>query len=143
MASSRIHQNIRGEKYFVFFASVGTEDGKTVTIFTPLSRLPGEIVLHVSLENFPKGVDSLDLSIFTRQDEEVWTGIYQHFKGGKYLFFFISVSVEDGTKIAVYSPLYGEFAGKIVHRTIENFTEEVDRPEFDYRGPRFTAVEVF
>ena len=64
-------------------------------------------------------------------------GIYQHFKGGKYLVFFVSMGTEDNEKIVVYTPLYGAYAGKIRHRTLKNFTEEVNRPDFNYQGPRF------
>ena len=73
--------------------------------------------------------------------ESVRPGVYQHFKGGKYLVLFVSTGTEDGKKIVVYTPLYGEHAGKIAHRTLENFTERVSRPEFNYEGPRFRAVE--
>lgn len=67
-------------------------------------------------------------------------GIYQHFKGGKYLVLHVSTGTEDDEMIVVYTPLYGEHAGKIVHRTLKNFTEEVNRPELNYRGPRFRAA---
>lgn len=72
---------------------------------------------------------------------EVRPGIYIHFKGGKYLVLFVSRGTEDGQRIVVYTPLYGEYAGMIVHRTIENFTEHIDRPEFNYTGPRFRPVD--
>ena len=72
--------------------------------------------------------------------DSVRPGIYQHFKGGTYLVLLVSTGTEDGVKIVVYTPLYGTFAGRIVHRTLENFTEEVQRPELNYRGPRFTHL---
>ncbi|GEM_PF-3080298 len=66
-------------------------------------------------------------------------GIYRHFKGGKYRVFLVSTGTEDGQKVVVYMPLYGAHVGNIAHRTLENFTEEVDRPELNYKGPRFTG----
>lgn len=73
--------------------------------------------------------------------ETVQPGKYQHFKGGTYLVFFVSTGTEDGQRIVVFTPLYGEYAGKILHRQIENFTEYVVRPDFNYRGLRFRRIE--
>ena len=68
-------------------------------------------------------------------------GIWRHFKGGKYYVFGVSANTETGERVAVYMPLYGEHAGKLMHRTLENFIEMVERPDFNYKGPRFTLVE--
>jgi len=74
------------------------------------------------------------------EGDGVRPGIYQHFKGGKYLVLCVSTSTEDNEKIVVYTPLYGEYAGKICHRTFKNFTEHVDRRDFNYIGPRFRRL---
>ena len=74
--------------------------------------------------------------------DSIRPGIYHHFKGGTYLVLFVSTGTEDGQKIVVYTPLYGEYAGKVVHRTLENFAEIVDRSDFNYKGPRFRPVDI-
>ncbi|TSC83243.1 MAG: hypothetical protein G01um101419_73 [Parcubacteria group bacterium Gr01-1014_19] len=73
-------------------------------------------------------------------ESTAYPGIYRHFKGGKYLVLFVSTGVEDGEKIVIYTSLYEPHCGKISHRTLKNFLEEVDRPELNYKGPRFMYV---
>ncbi len=70
-------------------------------------------------------------------------GIYRHFKGGKYLVFGVSTGTEDGKKVVVYTALYEPHCGKIDHRPLENFTENVDDAKHNYKGPRFRALESF
>lgn len=75
-------------------------------------------------------------------DKTISSGLYHHFKGKdkRYHVFFVSTGTENGEKIVVYMPLYGEHKWEILHRTLSNFTEEVDRPEYNYKGPRFFPV---
>lgn len=75
--------------------------------------------------------------------EPIKPGIYRHFKGGKYLVLYVSTGTEDGKKIVVYTALYEPRCGEISHRPLENFLEEVDRPELNYKGPRFRSMEEF
>lgn len=75
--------------------------------------------------------------------EPVKPGIYRHFKGGKYLVFWVSENTETKVKSVEYTSLYGPHAGEHANRTVENFTEEVDRPELNYKGPRFRSMEEF
>jgi hypothetical protein len=61
-------------------------------------------------------------------------GIYQHFKGRTYTVYG-TVRDEDGNLFVLYRPTYGQKV--LMLRPFEMFTEEVDRPEIPYQGPRF------
>ncbi|MDO8466804.1 MAG: DUF1653 domain-containing protein [bacterium] len=76
-------------------------------------------------------------------ESEPRPGIYRHFKGGKYLVFWVSTDVESGEQGVEYSSLYGPHVGKHARRPLKNFLEEVDRPELNYKGPRFRSMESF
>ena len=73
-------------------------------------------------------------------------GLYRHFKGKFYTVYGIA---EDAT-----NPRPGELANpaqvfyrqnyepyKLCYRTVRDFTETVDRPEHNYKGPRFRFVQ--
>ncbi len=77
---------------------------------------------------------------------DVRPGIYRHFKYGN-LYRVIGVVPDAGEPkpgeaprppLVFYQALYGAFG--YCYRTLEDFTAVVDRPEFNYQGPRFTPV---
>ena len=65
-------------------------------------------------------------------------GLYRHYKGGLYLVHGVAKHSETGERLVVYRPLYGSF--ELMARPEIMFTEEVDRPEYRYHGPRFQFV---
>ena len=62
-------------------------------------------------------------------------GLYKHFKGGLYLVHGVAKHAETGERLVVYRPLYGSF--ELMLRPEAMFVEEVDRPDYRYKGPRF------
>lgn len=62
--------------------------------------------------------------------------IYQHFKGAEYRVIGVSLGADSDELIprVEYRSIEG---GPTYSRTQENFLEIVDRPEYNYRGPRF------
>ena len=72
-------------------------------------------------------------------------GIYRHFKGKLYFVLALAWSrnyPNDPTKAEViYHPLYlCEDCDWKRDISLEKFTENVNRPEFNYSGPRFTKI---
>ncbi len=67
-------------------------------------------------------------------------GIYRHFKGEdkRYQVIGTAMHSETGESMVVYRALYGE--GALFVRPEAMFLEEVDKPEYNYRGPRFIFV---
>lgn len=69
-------------------------------------------------------------------------GVYQHFKGNIYHVLGVSENTENKEELmVVYIPQQGAYAGRLSHRPLQMFLEEVDRPEFNYKGPRFALIE--
>ncbi len=68
-------------------------------------------------------------------------GIYKHFKGGMYHVYGVANNTETNELVVVYSAQYGPRFGKLATRPLPMFIEHVEKPEFNYRGPRFTLVE--
>ena len=73
--------------------------------------------------------------------DSVKSGVYRHFKGNIYHVIGVAENTETGALTVVYIPQYGPHFGKICNRDLAMFLEEVDRPEFNYKGPRFQLVE--
>jgi hypothetical protein len=63
-------------------------------------------------------------------------GIYQHFKGNKYLVTDVAVHSETGEELIIYRPLYGDY--RLMVRPKAMFFEEVQRD--GYTGPRFKLL---
>ncbi|MBI1364152.1 MAG: DUF1653 domain-containing protein [Proteobacteria bacterium] len=61
-------------------------------------------------------------------------GTYRHFKGKTYDIYG-TLRDENGQTLVLYRPTYGQRA--LLLRPLAMFTEEVDRPEIPYKGPRF------
>lgn len=79
---------------------------------------------------------SFDISLVGKTKK----GIYKNFKGKDYL---VLDEVSDATNGAaepmiLYVQLYGEF--QMMVRRKSEFFEIVDRPEFNYKGPRFRLI---
>ena len=61
---------------------------------------------------------------------------YKHFKGNNYEIIALAKDSETLEDIVVYKALYEPY--QTWTRTLQNFEEEVDKPEIPYKGPRFT-----
>ena len=68
-------------------------------------------------------------------------GVYRHFKGNIYHVLGVAENTETGELTVVYIPQYGEHKGRLANRDLAMFIEEVDRPEHNYKGPRFQLIE--
>lgn len=62
---------------------------------------------------------------------------YRHFKGGEYEIVALAVQEDTLEPLVVYRSISN---GSIWARTYKNFTEVLDRPEYNYRGPRFVMT---
>lgn len=69
-------------------------------------------------------------------------GIYYHFKSPDKLYEVIGTAFHTETEedMVVYKPLYENAIAPLVVRPASMFLEEVDKPEYGYRGPRFVFV---
>ncbi|MCF7910647.1 DUF1653 domain-containing protein [Candidatus Pacearchaeota archaeon] len=65
-------------------------------------------------------------------------GKYKHFKGNIYEVIAIAENTETKEKLVVYYSL--ENPEKIWARPLSMFIEEVDKPEYNYKGQRFEFV---
>ncbi len=68
-------------------------------------------------------------------------GIYKHYKGGLYEVFGTAIHSETEEELVVYRSLYGTYRLNV--RPVGIFIDEVDRPDFKYKGPRFALVKPF
>lgn len=85
---------------------------------------------------------NFDLS---KEAKDFKKGKYSHFKGkGKeklYEALGVAIHSETGEELVVYKALYGQDLGQLFVRPLLMFLEEVDKPEFNYKGPRFIYIE--
>lgn len=65
-------------------------------------------------------------------------GIYRHFKGKDYKVLGTALHSETKEMMVVYLALYEPY--DLWVRPLSMFQEEVDKPELDYKGPRFKLV---
>ena len=72
---------------------------------------------------------------------EVRRGVWRHFKGREYLVEGEFPNTETGEVIIPYRQLYAPFGR--CSRTKLNFLEHVERPDYNYSGPRFVLVHAF
>ena len=70
--------------------------------------------------------------------EPISPGRYRHFKGRDYLVIGEAVNSETQEPLVLYVPLYGKY--RVVAHPKVMFFEEIDRPEYSYRGPRFRFI---
>lgn len=71
--------------------------------------------------------------------KDIRPGIYRHFKGKEYKVLGVVIHSETREKLVLYLELYPPYELNV--RPIELFTELVDKPEYNYKGPRFTLVK--
>jgi hypothetical protein len=83
-----------------------------------------------------------DISEPSLEPGRVERGIYRHFKGNIYFVFgeVLGVEGEETKRLVLYEALYGK-PGRMFVRSVENFVEPLDKPEYNYKGPRFAPVE--
>lgn len=72
--------------------------------------------------------------------EQLQPGIYQHFKGNKYRLLGVGKHSETLEPMVVYEALYENPEGRLWVRPLSLFVEVIDKPEINYRGPRFVYV---
>lgn len=72
---------------------------------------------------------------------EIVPGIYKHFKGKVYSVLGTFTHTETGEELVAYQQLYHPF--KRCARPLAMFTEQVDRPELAYKGPRFILTQKY
>ena len=65
---------------------------------------------------------------------DIKIGKYQHFKGGEYKVLGVAKHSETQEELVVYQSLKD---GGMWVRPKEMFADIVDKPELDYKGPRF------
>jgi hypothetical protein len=84
--------------------------------------------------------------LYGEKDESMNCGVYQHYKGGKYLPLGIAEHTQTGEQLAIYVPLDATLPGpRIRARPLVEFVGEVYEPNFfgGYTGreiPRFKFV---
>jgi hypothetical protein len=64
-------------------------------------------------------------------------GKYRHFKGGEYEVLGVGTHTETDEEFVVYKSMSN---GMLRIRPVEMFLEEVDKPEYNYKGKRFIFV---
>jgi len=76
---------------------------------------------------------------------DILPGVYRHFKGKSYVVYGVAEDATDprpgelpDPPKVFYRQDYPPF--KLCYRSVRDFTAEVDRPEFAYKGPRFAYV---
>ena len=75
-------------------------------------------------------------------EQKVKRGIYQHFKDVKMLYEVIGTGMHTETQemYVVYRGLYPDSNFQIYLRPLSMFLENVDKPELNYKGPRFIFI---
>ncbi|MBI4032386.1 DUF1653 domain-containing protein [Candidatus Berkelbacteria bacterium] len=70
--------------------------------------------------------------------QSITPGRYRHFKGKEYTVLGVARHTESGESMVVYRAEYGERA--LCVRPYGMFIEHVDKPEYNYSGPRFQYI---
>ena len=100
-------------------------------------RRSDEIGKHARLKIACRKVCGFKSHLWHMQNK-IKKGIYKHFKGKEYEVIDVGTHSETLEPHVVYQALYGE--QKIWVRPLSIFLEEVDKPEINYKGQRFTYV---
>jgi len=72
-------------------------------------------------------------------DKKITPGIYRHYKGKEYKVLGIVLHSETREKMVLYLEMYPPYDVNV--RPIDLFLEEVDKPEYNYKGPRFKLIK--
>lgn len=80
-----------------------------------------------------------------REFHTITPGLFGHFKDTRNTYNIIAVArnSETGEWCVAYQPLYGVHRYQFRHRPLENFREHVEKPEYNYSGPRFFQIDVY
>ncbi len=79
-------------------------------------------------------------------------GRYGHFKGTEMVYNNVNFSLEmsdtdprhtEGAIVTLYQPLYGEHKYLLRHRPLAMWGEHVEKPEYNYAGPRFRLLKQY
>jgi hypothetical protein len=65
-------------------------------------------------------------------------GVWEHFKGQRYMVLNVAQRADTGEHHVIYQALYGE--SDIWMRQLSAWYDDIDRPELPYKGLRFTLV---
>lgn len=71
---------------------------------------------------------------------QIKKGLYQHFKGNKYKVIDIALHSETQEEMVVYRRL--DESKSLWVRPLKMFLEHVEKPEYNYSGPRFKYLGV-
>lgn len=77
-------------------------------------------------------------------ETEIKRGIYRHYKGKDYLVLGLALDEATKEKLVVYRALYEdqEYGAHMMWvRPLAVFIEDVDLPEYNYKGPRFRLIK--
>jgi len=66
-------------------------------------------------------------------------GKYKHFKGNIYEVIAIATHTETNEELVIYNQ--ANFPEKLWARSVTMFLEEIEKPEYNYKGPRFVYLE--
>lgn len=75
--------------------------------------------------------------MFTNTPMSLKLGKYRHYKGGEYRVLGVAKHSETHEELVVYVSLKD---GGLWVRPLDMFLEEVDVPEYQYKGPRFSYL---
>ena len=74
---------------------------------------------------------------------QIEKGIYKHFKGMEVEVVGVALDSETQERMVVYNhpdPVKGKEGNTMWVRSEKMFLEKIDKPEINYKGPRFTYV---
>lgn len=67
-------------------------------------------------------------------------GIYEHYRGNRYIVEDIASNTETGEMMVIYRALSGDRA--LYVQTAKHFVERIEKPEIGYVGPRMRLVQI-
>lgn len=73
--------------------------------------------------------------------ETIKHGIYKHYKGNLYEVIGVATHSESKERFVIYRAAAG--GKELWARPEKMFSEDVDMPEYNYKGPRFTLIKKF
>ncbi len=70
----------------------------------------------------------------------VVNGVYEHYRGNRYLVVDLATSTETGERIVVYRALYAD--GGLYVQSAKRFVDRIEKPEYGYVGPRMRLITI-